>query len=115
MVDMGSRSPDPADRRRVARTRERGMRSVSRVTRAAVAASLAATAVFSAIAAIGFSGRASASTSSGSSGATSARGTVDGQRVALPPTGEGGALTAPLAPPISQPVPAGPPVTSGGS
>ena len=113
MVDMRSSSPDPADRRRVARTRERGMRTVSRVTRIAVAASLAATAVFSAIAAIGFSGRANASTSS-SSGTTAAQGS-SGQRVALPPTGSGGALTAPEAPPVSQPVPVGPPVTSGGS
>jgi len=90
------------------------MRSVSRVTRIAVAASLAGTAVFSAVAAIAFSGHANASTSTGS-GTTSARAASDGQRVALPPTGNGGALTAPVAPPISQPVPAGPPVTSGGS
>ena len=91
------------------------MRSVSRVTRIAVAASLAGTAFFSAFAAIAFSGHANASTSTGSSGTTSARAASDGQRVALPPTGNGGALTAPVAPPISQPVPAGPPVTSGGS
>jgi hypothetical protein len=89
------------------------MRSVSRATRVAVAASLAGTAFFSAVASIAFSGHANASTSTG--GTTSARAASDGQRVALPPTGNGGALTAPVAPPISQPVPAGPPVTSGGS
>jgi hypothetical protein len=34
--------------------------------------------------------------------------------VALPPTGDSGALV-PVAPPISQPIQAPPPVTSGGS
>jgi hypothetical protein len=94
--------------------RDRGMQSVSRVTRVTVAVSLALTAALSAVAALGFAGHASAAGTGSSSGNTSARGSSTGQRVALPPTGDGGAL-APVAPPISQPVQAPPPVTSGGS
>jgi hypothetical protein len=66
------------------------------------------------VAALGFAGHAGATGTGSSSGSTSARGSSTGQRVALPPTGGGGALV-PVAPPISQPIQAPPPVTSGGS
>ena len=81
----------------------------------AVAASLALTALFSAVAAIGFSGRSNGSSAGAPLDASTSAsgGSASGQRVALPPT-DGGSLTAPLAPPISQPV-VPPPVTSGGS
>ncbi len=92
------------------------MRSASRITRVAIAVSLALSAAFSAIAAIGFAGRASATTTGGSTATSVAAGSSSGVRVALPPKGTGGALSAPAAPPISQPVPQlPPPVTSGGS
>ena len=94
--------------------RDRGMRSVSRVTRVTVAISITLTAALSAVAALGFAGHAGASGTGSSSGSTSARGSSTGQRVALPPTGDGGA-PVPVAPPISQPIQAPPPVTSGGS
>ena len=100
--------------RRRAQVRDRGMRSVSKVTRFTVAVSLALTAALSAVAALGFAGHASASGTGSTTGTTSARGSSTGQRVALPPTGDGGALV-PGAPPISQPIQAPPPVTSGGS
>lgn len=114
MSDMrtSSRGPSP---RRMGRTRERGMQSVSKITRGAVAASLMLAAALSAVAAFGFAGHTSATATGASSGTTSARGSSDGQRVALPPTGNGGALIPPVAPPISQPVQAPAPVTSGGS
>jgi hypothetical protein len=100
--------------RRRAQVRDRGMRSVSRVTRVTVAISITLTAALSAAAALGFAGHAGASETGSSSGSTSARGSSTGQRVALPPTGDSGALV-PVAPPISQPIQAPPPVTSGGS
>lgn len=115
MTGMRSSGPGARNRPRIGRTRENGMRSVSRITRVAVAVSLALSAVFSAIAAFGFAGRASATTS-GSSATSASHGSSTGVRVALPPKGDGGALSAPAAPPVSQPVAqAPPPVTSGGS
>jgi hypothetical protein len=90
------------------------MRSVSRITRVAIAVSLTLSAIFSAIAALGFAGRASA-TSAGSSATSVGTGPSTSVRVALPPKGDGGALSAPAAPPLSQPVAQAPPVTSGGS
>ena len=90
------------------------MRSVGRITRWAVAVSLALSAVFSAIAAIGFAGRASA-TAAGSAATSASNDSSSGVRVALPPKGDGGSLSAPAAPPVSQPVYQAPPVTSGGS
>ncbi len=90
------------------------MRAVSRITRVAIAVSLTLSAVFSAIAAIGFAGRASA-TSAGSSATSTASGSSLAPRVALPPKGDGGTLSAPSAPLVSQPVTRNPPVTTGGS
>jgi hypothetical protein len=115
MGDMRMSSRGSSTSRRMARTRERGLQSVSKITRGAVAASLMLAAALSAVAAIGFAGHTSTTATGASSGTTSARGSSDGQRVALPPTGDGGALAPPVAPPISQPVQAPPPVTSGGS
>ncbi len=89
------------------------MRSVSRVTRISVAASLALTAVFSAVAGRGFVGRSRASAAGASLASASTNSASDAQRVALPPP-NGGSLSGPAAPPMSQPVVA-PPVTSGGS
>lgn len=115
MTGMRSSVPGTRNRARIGRTREDGMRSVSRITSVAVAVSLTLSAVVSAIAAFGFAGRASA-TAAGSSAASAGNGSSTGVRVALPPKGDGGALSAPGAPPLSQPVEqAPPPVTSGGS
>jgi hypothetical protein len=115
MTGMRSSGPGARNRRRIGRTRENGMRSVSRITSLAVAVSLALSAVVSAIAAFGFAGRANATTG-GSSATSAANGSSTGIRLALPPKGDGGALSAPAAPPVSQPVgQAPPPVTSGGS
>ena len=114
MSDMRTSRKGSSSTRRRAQVRDRGMRSVSKVTRVTVAVSLTLTAALSAVAALGFAGHASAAGTGSSSGTTSARGSSTGQRVALPPTGDGGALV-PVAPPISQPIQAPPPVTSGGS
>lgn len=114
MADMRTGSQGRSTQRRAARTRERGMRSVSVVTRMAVSASLLLAAALSVVAAIGFTGHTNATATGASSGTTSARGSSNGQRVALPPTGDGGVLSPPFAPPVSQPVQQ-PPVTSGGS
>ncbi len=90
------------------------MHSVSRITRISVAVSLALTALFSAVAARGFSGRSHTSAAGSSVATASTGGASTGQRVALPPANDG-SLSAPVAPPVSQPAPAPPPVTSGGS
>jgi hypothetical protein len=90
------------------------MRSASRLTRIAVAVSLALSAVFSAVAALGFTGHQGTTSTGDAADSTSARGSSDAQRVALPPTDDEGALSPPFAPPVSAPVQA-PPVTSGGS
>ena len=115
MTGVRSNVSGSRNRPRIRRTRENGMRSVSRVTRLAVAVSLVLSAVFSAIAAIGFAGRASATTA-GSSRTTAPNGSSAGVRVALPPKGDAGSASEPVAPPVSQPVTqVPPPVTSGGS
>ena len=115
MTGMRSSGPGAQNRSRIGRSRVIGMRSASRITRIAVVVSLTLSAVFSAIAAFGFAGRAGAATS-GSSATSAADGASTRVRVALPPKGGGGSLSAPAAPPVSQPVSqTQPPVTSGGS
>lgn len=88
---------------------------MSRVTRAAAAISLLLAALFSAVAAIGYSGHARVAADGSRASGTPSVEARGGVRVALPPSADSGTLEPPAVPPVSQTVPALPPVTSGGS